>query len=293
MKPGTLLIIGLILGLIGGLVYTWVIEPPAYENTYPPLMHAYYREDWIRMTSFAYGVEGDWERTQIRLQDLAEEEIQNTIAQTLEKAVISGEPIRTLQRLAQLAQHYHIDSPAIAIYASNAPLEVPSDPARQATATPTPHITTPTRTPVPTASPPPPTVTPSPTLTPSIATTPYQIVSQTLTCTQQPHIAITLMLSQTVTKRGRERVEQEELPMTEIWLTWDNGADRAITGFKPDLGLGYADFQVETGEIYKLYLESPTGAPISTLQMMPCTQEEGGGWLSHKLIILREDQAEL
>jgi hypothetical protein len=115
--------------------------------------------------------------------------------------------------------------------------------------------------------------------------TPYQVISQTLHCAEQPRIAVSLLLSQTIEVRGRERVEQEPQPGREIWLIWEEGADRAITGFRPELGLGYADFIIEPGYVYNLYVDTPTGIPISTLQVAPCTPDEGAGWIVRTLIV--------
>ena len=90
--------------------------------------------------------------------------------------------------------------------------------------------------------------------------------------------------------RGRERVEQVPQPGRTIWLLWEDGADRAITGFKPEIGPGYADFVIEPGRIYNLYIDTPAGIPVSTLQVAPCTPEEGGGWMARSLIILEESE---
>jgi hypothetical protein len=72
----------------------------------------------------------------------------------------------------------------------------------------------------------------------------------------------------------------------EIWLMWDTGADRAFTGFRPEYGLGYADFAVEPGLIYNLYIDNPWGVPVIVIQVEPCTPDEGGGWISRKLVIV-------
>ena len=102
MKIWGWLSLGLILGLAGGLVYTWVLSPPEYYDTYPPLMDEPYRRDWIGMTALAYGVDGDWSRTQLRLHGMEQAEIQTVVAAALEDAVNQGRPMLLLQRLAHL-----------------------------------------------------------------------------------------------------------------------------------------------------------------------------------------------
>ncbi len=287
MKPWGVLIIGLVLGLAGGLVYTWVIAPPEYYNTYPPLLDKGYRTDWIQMTALAYAAEGDWQRTQLRLYGLAEAEIRPVVAATLEQAIAAGRSITILQRLAELAAYYGIDTPAVRIYSGGA-LDVPSSPTTEISPGPAPASPTPTP-PLPTATPSPqPTLMAvSPLTTPQPLTT-FRIVSQTFHCTAQPYITVSLLMSHTITVRRREKIEWLPLPGHELWLLWENGAERAVTGFKPEIGLGVADFVVEAGPTYKLYVDIPQGVPISAIQLEPCTAEEGGGWLSRFLVLLQE-----
>jgi len=96
------------------------------------------------------------------------------------------------------------------------------------------------------------------------------------------------MLSHTITVRRREQVEWLPLPGREVWLLWEDGADRAVTGFKPEIGLDIADFAVEPGHVYKLYLDIPQGVPLTTIQVEPCAVDEGEGWVSRFLVLLEE-----
>jgi len=44
----------------------------------------------------------------------------------------------------------------------------------------------------------------------------------------------------------------------EVWVTWENGADRFVTGLKPDKGNGYGDFDMQPGGVYAIAVaESP------------------------------------
>ena len=286
MKPWSVLIIGLILGLAAGLLYTWVISPPEYYDTYPPLLDKPYRTEWIQMTVLAYGAEGNWNRTQLRLQGLSEADIRPIAASALDQAVAVGRPLVTLQRMAKLAASYGIDTPAVHIYTGE----------EGTVPTPAPTATTkavpPTSAPTATAIPPTNTPIPVPTLTVTTSTTPplseFHIVSQTLTCTIQPQIAVSLTLSHTITVRRREEVEWLPLPGREVWLLWEDGADHAVTGFNPEMGLGYADFTVAPGRVYKLYIDVPRGVPVSTIQVEPCTASEGEGWISRLLVLLEQ-----
>ncbi len=287
MKHWGVLIVGLTLGLAAGLLYTWVISPPEYYDTYPPLLDKTYRSEWIQMTVSAYGAEGNWNRTQLRLQGLSEAEIRPIAATMLDQAIAAGRPLVIVQRIAKLAAFYGIDTPAVQIYTGE----------HSAVPTPTPTTTSqtapPASAPMATAVPPTNTPLPVPTLTTTTPISPplseFHIVSQTLTCSNPPHIAISLMLSHTITVRRREAVEWLPLPGREVWLLWEDGADRAVTGFNPEMGLGYADFTVAPGRVYKLYIDVPRGAPVSTIQVEPCTSSEGEGWISRLLVLLTQE----
>jgi hypothetical protein len=277
-------IVGLLLGLVGGLIVTWFVVPLEYYDTYPPMLDAGHRREWIRMAAWSYGLEGNWERLQTRLIDLPSAEIREGAVDVLEQAIVREQSVTVLQRLAQLAAAYGASSPAVAIYSTEG---APST-AMPTTVPATRPSSTPTRAPalpLPTSTPPPsltPTLTPS---APITDTLPIRVISQTLTCDRSPRIAVSLTLSRTIEVRGREEHERVEMPMREIWLIWDDGADRAITGFRPELGMGYADFDVIPGRSYNLYVDRPYGIPIRTLQAEPCPQAEGVGWVSRHLIL--------
>jgi len=293
MKLWGVAVVGLLLGLVVGLIVTWFVVPLEYYDTYPPMLDASYRHEWIRMTAWAYGLEGDWERTEARLLNLESSEIRVVAADVLEQATATGQPLEVLERLAEFAAAYGVSTPGVAIYGQGD--AVPASPAAgtpvagavsaQATPTRAPVIPSLTLTPVPTVTP---SLTPTPPVTETSA---IRIISQTLTCATEPSIAVSLELSRMIEVRGREQQEIVGLPMREIWLLWDDGADRAITGFRPDLGLGYADFVVIPGRSYNLYIDSPYGRPVLAVQVEPCPPDEGTGWVSRYLVLRDETEA--
>jgi hypothetical protein len=246
------------------------------------------------MTAWAYGLEGNWDRTQVRLLSFPESEVRAWTVGVLEAAVAQGQPVDVLQRLARLASAYGADNPAVLIYAeegtmpdSSAPEGSGMTPAAVTpsnnAAAPTPVAETPTPTAIPTPMP-----LPTPTPEAGVQASPFDIVTQTVACEPAPALAISLEISRTVEVRGRPTVEIVEAPQREIWLIWEDGADRAMTGFKPELGLGYVDFVLEPGRAYNLYVDSPTGLPALTIQAAPCAPQDGEGWLS-RFLVLREE----
>jgi hypothetical protein len=212
--------LGLVVGLVGGLIFTWVISPPVYYNTTPPMMTEAHRKDWIKMTALAYGADGNWARAQLRLADLEEVEIRQVAAQTLDAAIAQGRPLLLLQRIATLANAYGVTSPPVTIYLEQPPAPEPT----VALLLPPTEVTSPTSTPTPM-----PTATPTPTVPPTPTPqlpAPYTIISQTLRCAAAPQIAVSLLLSQTVEVRSRGRVVQTPQPGRTIWLLWEDGGSR-------------------------------------------------------------------
>ena len=282
MKRWPVFVIGLILGLAAGLVVSWGIAPLGDYDTYPPLLASRYRADWIRMTAFAYGADGNLARAQLRLQGLPESEIRRGIAEALDSAAASGRPLPVLQRMAELARNYHVDSPAVRIYAGDVPLPT-SSPAPSPTVTATPRPTL-TPTPRPTATPPPfYSVLPTPTPVLEI-----YVLSHTITCTTQAVLSVTLTLSHTEEKYGRVQHVIEPFPGQAVWLTWDGGADHAVTGLRPWRGAGYVDFALPpVAQDYNLYVNMPTGAPVATLHVAKCLRASSWGWTSHALTLTK------
>jgi hypothetical protein len=72
----------------------------------------------------------------------------------------------------------------------------------------------------------------------------------------------------------------EPLPGVEVLVQWDEGQDHFFTGFKPEEGLGYGDFQMAPDISYSVLIVggSPT---VSGLRVEPCDAAAGGlagGW---------------
>lgn len=74
----------------------------------------------------------------------------------------------------------------------------------------------------------------------------------------------------------------QPLPGVEIRVTWQGGEDFFFTGLKPELGVGYADFEMTEGTTYAAQLAA--GSQIANDLTVPdCSQAGGanywGGWL--------------
>ena len=69
--------------------------------------------------------------------------------------------------------------------------------------------------------------------------------------------------------------EGRGVPAVEVWLTWAQGVDRAVTGLKPGKGPGYADFNAQPDTTYTISV-GDLGMPlVSGLQLEDCPAEAG------------------
>jgi hypothetical protein len=287
------LVAGLGIGLALGLVYTWVVDPVELINTYPALLRTDYRRDWVRLAALSYVADNDLERIRGRLDGLGQEDVASAIRPLIEEYAAVGHSAGTLRRLTMLAQVFDVQTPAMLVY-----LYPPSPSPSTSIATPSPASTpfpvfsltpTPNSTsiPVPTTTPTPRTPSPVPTLTltPTESTRTLARPTSTPIPTPTPTPALLARLGlaeqEQLCQRGEaehiEVVVQDEsgtgLPGVAVWLMWPGGADRAVTGLKPQQGAGYADFGAEWGVNYSLGV-GELGIPLITgLRLELCSAD--------------------
>lgn len=266
----SLLFIGLLIGLAGGLAYAWLVNPIVYSDVSPARLAADYRAEYILLVSQNYVATGNWPQAQARLMALDSPDVTVEVTTQFEQYLREGRPAGQVRALAMVAAQLGSRSPALSLFGPT-----PLPPA----VTPLPTATVPTLTPTPQATPSPtrrPTNTPTlpPTVTPLITATPspppvYRLLAQEQLCDP----------AGTVTKIAVEAVDGllQPLPGVEIVVRWDEGEDHFFTGFKPELGLGYGDFAMSPDISYAVYLAegSPT---VSGLQIEPCDNGFVGGW---------------
>lgn len=276
------LLVGIGIGLALGLVYTWVIDPVELVNTYPALLRTDYRRDWVRLAALSYVADDNLERIRVRLDGLGQEDIGSALRPLIEEYAAAGHSAETLRRLTTLAQVFDVQTPAMLVYLDS---PSPSPPAGIATLSRTSvpslvssstHTPNPTATAPPTAVPTPRTPSPVPTLTPA----PVEPTRTPAPPTPTPPLLARLQLVQQEQVCEREEAEQivvvvrdeqgAELPGVTVWLIWPGGADRAVTGLKPQQGAGYVDFYAEWGINYSLGV-GELGIPLITgLRLEPC-----------------------
>ncbi len=133
------LAVGLVVGLMLGLVYTWVIDPVELYNTTPSFLRLDYRHDWVRMAALGYVYDGDLERARLRLQDLDRQDVDEALGALIETYVRQGRPADTMRALSNLAYQLEVNTPAMAVYLTPIPTSPPSaSPPASPPSTPTP-----------------------------------------------------------------------------------------------------------------------------------------------------------
>lgn len=266
----SLLLLGLLLGLAGGLVYAWLLNPIVYVDALPSRMSARYQEEYIFLVSQSYAYTGDWEMAQSRLAALNDPALPQRVAALFERSLREGAPANTVRNLAILTRMLGGSNPALALFNPT-----PEPPA--VTATSTVAASTPTATLLPTPSPSPtptntlrPTLTPSPSPQPTATPRPaFRLLSQERLCS--PDEPIPLIVVEVLD------AALEPLPGAEVIVTWEGGRDRFFTGFRLDQSPGYADFVMEPDVSYSVVLAG--GSPsISGLRVEACPDNPVGGW---------------
>ncbi len=261
------LLLSLVIGLAGGLYYAWVVDPVIFTDASPARFNDRYREEYIILVSQSYAVNENWPLAQQRLAALDDTQIAQTVNDLLETAVRQQRPAPLLEQLAVVARQLGAEGQAIALFA-------PTLPAANLQPTPTSAVvTTPTSTPPPAA-----------TATDTPIPTPTGTATRPATATPQPNYRLT---EQTRLCDDNETINQIEvivldaflndLPGIEVEVSWQNGSDRFFTGFKPENGRGYADFEMSPDVSYTVRL--PDGSPeVSGLRLEECASGFNGGW---------------
>jgi len=249
-------------GLIGGLVYAWFISPVEFTAVEPSELRSEFHSTYLQLVGASFTMEDDWTRAQFRLDALREPKAQvaRQFAEETERAIAEGRPAPMLRAMSRLADRLGARTAVMVVYlATPVPTFVPS-------ATPTQSASLPTRSssPSPTFARPD-TPTPLPTFTPTPAALPtFLLIARERVCEPGP-------------AQIRVVVEDEKgkgVPGVEVWVTWDNGADRFVTGLKPDKGNGYADMDIQPAITYAVAV-AQSAVPIDRgLKTEPCSSPD-------------------
>lgn len=254
----------LIIGIALGLLYSWVISPVAVVDAIPSALRADFKDQYRAVIAAAYSADGNLPRAQSRLSLLGDADILSALSAHAQRALSEGDALESHQ-LAQLA----------AALQGNAPKQIITPtPGLVQAVTPSTGILTPgfpteTSLPVETEIPLPfYTATPRATRTPTpLPGAPFKLLEQESLCDET--LAEGLLQVITITSNNRRQI-----PGVELILAWAGGEEHFFTGFKPELGNGYADIRMKPGVIYTLRA-ADGGAYISDLTPPVCQRENG------------------
>jgi hypothetical protein len=261
-----------ILGLIFGVAYAWLIDPVRITEASPAQVTEVYRHAWIMMAAEALAQDGDWDRTRARLDTLRDPALPQTVKTLF--AQIDAQGSRAAARaLAQLADRLGARTAEMSVYLVTPVITPTPNPTRTSTISPgersTPGPTPRSTATTPTATPQAVTPLPVPTYNPG-----YQIISQIAECTRAtatPQIRVTV-----------QDAAGQGLAGVTIWITWDGGADRFVTGLKPEINAGYGDFDMLRDRNYNVSIDQPESVIAAGLRAEACA---AGGSVSWRLTI--------
>ncbi|MFN2147878.1 MAG: hypothetical protein ACK2T2_05760 [Anaerolineales bacterium] len=249
-----LLLIGLLIGLVAGLYYSWVVNPVEYVDSAPSSLRQNFKDDYLALIASAYAHTGDLQRTRARLASLQLDDPASALSRLAQSRLAEGRPESEVLALAQLAA-----------VLGQRPVPGLATGASPGTATPIAPTPSPTASPTATRTP-----TPMPTATPGA---PYTLLDQEEVCDIRLGEAQMQVLALDAAGEG--------VPGVELFVIWDAGQDRFYTGLKPELGPGYADFTMLPGVTYTLQLSSGD-RPVAGLMAPECFDDDGnsfpGSW---------------
>ena len=269
------LTLALLIGLGLGLVYSWFLSPVTYVDANPAILRADFKDQYRIVIAAAYASTHDLARTRARLELLGDIDPVGELSAQAQRMLGAGEPFEKVRPLAQLATDLNQGFASIPTPTSFTVLDTPQSPATDLiTETQTITIEEPP-TPFPTIvfeqTPITPVVaeinTPRPTFTPNPAPgAPFALVGQDAVCvpgSQPGLLQFTLMDSR-----------RREIAGIEIIVTSNQGEDRFFTGFKPELGNGYADFVMQADTVYSIRIVEG-GAFVPNISAPACADPNG------------------
>lgn len=101
-RGGWYLLLGLVLGVILGLAYTWVVNPVIYETTAPSMLSDAHKETYRTMIAQVYAATGNLERASLRLEVLEDDDPVYALGSQAQRVLAEGS-VDEAQALALLA----------------------------------------------------------------------------------------------------------------------------------------------------------------------------------------------
>lgn len=285
------LIFALLIGFGLGLAYSWFLSPVTYVDANPAILRADFKDQYRVVIAASYQSTQDLARARARLNLLGDVDPIGALSAQAQRMLASGESFEKVRPLAQLATDLQLGYVSVPITVTPLPTSF-STPEVESTVEETeasPNVTEeaiivtslPTvffeQTPlIPTFSE---TITPRPTATFTPAPgAPFALVGQETVCDPSAPALMQLMFMDS---------RRREIPGVEIIATWNQGEDRFFTGFKPELGNGYADFIMQADTIYNIRIVTG-GSSVQNVFAPACTEPNGFSYLGGVVLTFQQ-----
>ena len=261
--------IGLILGIVGGLIYAWVVNPRVEFNTEPWQLNEADRGNYIAGITLQYSYDSDLTKAINRLVVLR----------------LTGDPIQAVADTAcKLASSSYVDNSSgqRAVRSMMTFYQLQGRKGCADTLLATTDISTPNAI-IEAATPtlrPPATKTPTPPAPDQPTPTQFQPV---IIPTIQPQADFTLVDVRTYCSKELSglievRVQDyngDPIPGANITVKWDSGQSTFVTGLKPERSADYADYQMDAGKSYTVQVTGRSD-PSQALVAGSCSDPDTG-----------------
>jgi hypothetical protein len=292
--------LALLAGFGLGLVYSWLISPVSYVDANPAILRADFKDQYRVVIAAAYASSNDLPRARARLELLSDTDPIGELSAQAQRMTGAGESFEDTQPLAQLATDLQQGFANTSITSTNAPATslsfvstpfaaVGNTPVREtplAEETVTTEFSEPTVIPTlsfeqtPLAPQQLSTPTPRPTSTPTKGISmPFTLVGQETVC----DVDLKSGLLQFILMDSR----RDQVAGIQIIVTWSEGEDLFFTGFKPEVGDGYADFIMQADTVYSIRVVEG-GSFVPNISAPTCTDENDENYLGGLLLTFQQ-----
>ena len=286
------IVLALLTGLGLGLAYSWLISPVTYVDANPAMLRTDFKDQYRIVIAASYASSHDLARARSRLQLLGDTDPVGQLSALAQNMVAGNASLEQVQPIAQLATDLQQGFPSTSatetpfVVVVNTPT-VADTPAAESFATETQTIVE-EATQIPTLSfeqtPLAPAVTSTIPLRPTFTSIPapgvlFALVGQDTVC--DPSLQPGLL--QFVIMDSRRR----QVAGIEIIVSWSEKEDRFFTGFKPELGDGYADFIMQPDVVYSARVVEG-GAFVPNIAAPLCTDPNGAVYTGGLLLTFQK-----
>jgi hypothetical protein len=278
------LLTGFALGVILALFYVRLVQPQRSTDRFPSDLSSEYQDRQRALIASAFMASSNLDRAKARLALLNDPDVYGVLARQAQEAFSDGSLPAEAQALGLLAvalgQDRNSDpdsspsgeagetpEPSPAVESGAQVLSLVSkelEPRIESPPQKTPLSATPSPTPAATRTP-----LPSPTITST------SIPASLFSLKEQEQVCDPLQPFPLIQVYARNQAG-EPLAGIEMIVSWDGGEQHFFTGLKPEVSLGYADFQMASDRVYTLR-PAGGGQPAQELGAVEC-KEGWGAW---------------